>query len=56
MESMTIVLAFIGFFTPVLTAIGLFMIKGLIDLNKRVGNLEGKHSILDNEPHDLMDK
>lgn len=45
-----------GLGVPVLTAIGLFMIKGLTDLNKRVGRLEGKHSILDREPHDLEDK
>lgn len=47
MEEITQILFLIGMGIPVLTTIGLFMIKQLMDLNKRVSRLEGRHQELD---------
>jgi len=47
MEEISQILTIMGIGIPVLSGIGLFMIKKLIDLGERVSNLEGRHKEID---------
>lgn len=54
MEEMRQILFLIGVAFPTLGAIGLFMIKTIMDVSKRVATLEGRHIEIDR--HDMEDK
>ena len=47
MEELTQILTILGIGIPVLSGIGLFMIRKLMDLGERVANLEGRHKEID---------